>query len=462
MTELTVFEQWMSRESASFEKRTPASARMFKKAQTRLPGGDTRTVTFFNPYPAFVQRGEGCKLIDIDGNSYLDFLNNYTVLIHGHAHPAIVQAVKTQLEKGTCFAGPTESQHTLAELICERVKSVEQIRFCNSGTEATLNAIRAARIISGKSMVVKMEGGYHGSHDLAEVSITPNLTSAGPIEKPNSVPQSAGIPNSVLSEVIVVPFNNRKATEDLIRRYKDEIACVIVEPVLGVAGVIPPEDGYLQLLRDLTTELNKILIFDEVVTFRLALGGAQSIYQVHPDITAFGKTIGGGLPIGAFGGSKEIMKVFSPLEKKYASQSGTFNANPLSMVAGIACLKQLTSEVIEHINSLGILLRKGMDLALSRVGIRGMATGVGSLTMTHINKALVRDYRSASQGNFQALLLIHMRLLEKGVYVPPRGGEYSISSAMDEGHINTLLAAFEESLIEVKPFIEQTSPELII
>jgi glutamate-1-semialdehyde 2,1-aminomutase len=218
----------------------------------------------------------------------------------------------------------------------------------------------------------------------------------------------------------------------------------------------------LRFLRDLTKELNIFLIFDEVVTFRLAWGGAQSIYKVHPDITALGKTIGGGLPVGAFGASKEIMKVFSPKENDFISQSGTFNANPMTMVAGIACLKHLTIEVIDRINSLGDKLRRGMNVALSRAGIKGMATGQGSLAMTHLNANLVRDYRSAEKGNFQALLILHMKLLEKGIYVPPRGGEYSISSPMNEADVNTLIEAFEESLTEIRPFIEQTTPELLI
>lgn len=457
-----VFEQWISRATEKFGKRAQESARMYEKAQKHLPGGDTRTITFFKPYPVFMARGEGCYMFDVDGNAYVDFLNNYTVLIHGHAHPAIVKAATEQARRGVCFAAPTESQYLLAEMICERVKSVEQVRFCNSGTEATMNAIRAARTFSGKSKVVKMEGGYHGTHDLAEVSITPSLEEGGAVDRPRSVPQTRGIPKSILEEVIVVPFNNKEVTEKVISEHQEEIACVIVEPMLGAAGVIPQEDGYLEFLRDLTRKLGILLIFDEVVTFRLGPGGAQGIYGVEPDLTAFGKIIGGGFPVGAFGGSKEIMKIFSPREKIFISHSGTFNGNPVTMEAGIACLKELTPEAFEHINSLGDLLRKGINRAFERSEIKGQATGMGSLAQPHFNAGKVRDYRSAEKGNFEAMYLVHLGLLEKGINVPRRGGECSISTPMTEKEVSAFLTAFEESLAEVKPFIEQTTPDLIL
>ena len=455
-----VFDQWINRAREKYKKRTPKSARMYQKIQRYLPGGDTRTVTFFEPYPVFIAEGKGCRLYDIDGNAYVDFLNNYTSLIHGHAHPAIVKAATDQVKRGTAFPAPVESQYLLAEIICERVKSVEQVRFCNTGTEATMNAIRAARTISGKSKVVKMEGGYHGTHDLVEVSITPNLDQVGPVDKPRSVPQNRGIPKSVLEEVIVVPFNNKEVTEKLVREHQKETACVIVEPILGAAGLIPQEDGYLEFLRDLTQKLDILLIFDEVISFRLGTGGAQGIYGIEPDLTTFGKIIGGGFPVGAFGGSKEIMKIFSPQEEGSISQSGTFNGNPVTMEAGIACLRGLTPDIFERINSFGDLLRKGIDLAFERNGMKGKATGLGSLAQPQFNSERVRDYRSVARGNFQAMALVHLKLLERGINMAPRG-ECSISTPMTEKEVRSYLAAFEESLAEVKPFIEQTAPNLI-
>jgi glutamate-1-semialdehyde 2,1-aminomutase len=461
MSKQDIFEQSESRAIEKFKKRTKESASLHEKARKYLPGGNTRTATFFKPYPVFVARGEGCKFYDVDGNVYLDLLNNYTSLIHGHAYPPIVEAVTNQVSLGISFAAPIESKYRLAEMICEKVKSVEQIRFCNSGTEATMNAIRAARFISGKSKIVKMEGGYHGTHDLAEVSVNPDLRQAGFLDRPKSVPQNKAIPKSVLEEVIVVPFNNKEVTEKVVRERRDEIAGVIVEPMLGAAGCICPEGGYLEFLRDLTRNLNILLIFDEVVTFRLGPGGAQGMFGIEPDITAFGKIIGGGFPVGAFGGSKEIMKVFSPQEKGSISHSGTFNGNPVTMCAGIACLKDLTAKVFDRINTLGGLLKNGMNLAFEKSGIKGTATGMGSLSCIHFNSGKVRDYRSAARDNMQAMRLLHYALLEKGVNVAPRGGECSISTPMTEKEVETFLTTFEESLAEVKPFIEQTTPDLI-
>jgi glutamate-1-semialdehyde 2,1-aminomutase len=434
---------------------------MDKHAQKYLPGGDTRTTLFYSPYPIYAQKGKGCKLYDFDGNSYIDFLNNYTALIHGHAHPTIAESVTEQLKKGSSFAAPTRSQYILAELICERVESVEQIRFCNSGTEATMNAIRAARVVTGRSKVVKMEGGYHGTHDLAEVSINPGLEHAGPVHQPMPVPTNPGIPKSVLEEVIVVPFNNREVTESIISQHKDEIACVIVEPMLGAAGTIAQENGYLEFLRNLTNQLKILLIFDEIVTFRLGFGGAQAMYGIKPDLTTFGKIIGGGFPAGAFGGSRDIMRVFSPREKAFISQSGTFNGNPITMEAGIACLKMLTRGVIECINGLGDLLRAGLETAFRKTGIKGMATGIGSLAQPHINADRVCDFRSAAGGFFEAVAIVHLELMAKGFYIPHRGGEMSISTPMTAVEIKAFLAAFEESLNDIKPFIEETKPELI-
>jgi glutamate-1-semialdehyde 2,1-aminomutase len=461
MVNTSVFEKWRNQAAERFKKRTKESARIFEKANKYLPGGDTRTVTYFYPYPVYIEKGQGCKLYDIDGNEYIDFLNQYTALVHGHAHPGTVKAASEEAKHGISFSAPTEKQVTLAAMICERVNSVEQIRFCNSGTEATMNAIRAARIFTGKSKIVKMEGAYHGSHDLAEVSLMPPPEKAGPINRPFSYPAHRGIPPSVLDEVLVVPFNNVAVTERVIREHSTDIACVIMEVISALPGLVVPIDGFLEMVRDLTRKLDIVLILDEIVTFRLAMGGAQEIYGIKPDLTTFGKVIGGGLPIGAFGGSQKIMKIFSPLEKDSISHSGTFNANPVTMAAGIACLQALTAEEIQRINSLGDQLRQGVDSILANNGVKGCALGYGSLGQIHFNKERIRDYRTAAGGNFHAMALIHLALLERGINMAPRGGEIAISTPMSEKEISTFLFAFEESLIEVKPFIKETTPDLI-
>ena len=459
MSTQSIYEQWTRRAAEKIEKKAPNSARMFVKAQNSLPGGDTRSITFFKPFPLFMDRGEGFKLYDIDGNVYIDFLNNYAALIHGNAHPGIVKAAKKQIEKGASFAGPTRAQYVLAEMICERVKAIERVRFCNSGTEATMTAIRAARTISGKSKIVKMEGGYHGTHDLAEVSVQPNLDEIGPIQRPISVPQCKGIPASILEEVIIVPFNNKAVIERAVTEHQAEIACVIIEPMLGAAGCIPPEPGYLKFVRDLTKKLDILLVYDEVLSFRIAYGGVQEIYGIEPDLTSIGKIIGGGFPVGAIGGPEEIMKVYSPMEKGAITHSGTFNGNPVTMEAGVAALEALTPKKMEHINALGDRFRNGIDAAFEKSGIKGRATGMGSLSQPHFNALEIKDYRSAQKGNFHALALVHLALLEKGFNMAPRG-ETTISTPMTEKEINAFLNAFMESMAEVKPFVEQTSPEL--
>lgn len=462
MTRSEAYTRWMIQPMESFKNRRPNSARLMAQAQDCFPGGDTRTATFFEPYPVFIDRASGCKFWDVDGYEYLDFLNNYTALIHGHAYPAIVEAACKQIHKGTSYAAPTQSQHVLAELICGRVKSVQKLRFCNSGTEATMNAIRAARILTGRSKIVKMEGGYHGTHDLAEVSFDPAEKEAGLPHRPASVPENPGIPSSVLQEVIVVPFNNNEAAGKIIREHANEVACVIVEPMLGAAGCICPENGFLQFLRDITHQYKILLIFDEVVTFRLGYGGGQGVFEVDPDITAFGKIIGGGFPAGAFGGHSEIMKLFSPNERSFVAHSGTFNGNPVTMEAGIACLKAMTAAAFESINYLGGLLRNGISTAFRRIGIHGCATGMGSLGCIHFNAERIVDYRSVARGNFQAMALMHLRMLEKGINLPRRGGECSISTVMTDHEVRTFLAGFEEALGEIKPFLEENSPELLV
>lgn len=457
-----IFENWFDKKAEAFRQRCPNSERVNRHAHEYLPGGDTRTATFYLPYPVYVKEGKGCRFVDIDGNEYIDFLNNYTALTLGHCHPSVVSAITRQAGKGISFASPTRSQIELAEIICERVKSIDKLRFCNSGTEATMSAIRAARIVTGKTKVVKIEGGYHGSHDVVEVSYSPDAAEYGPIEKPNSVPQNKGIPQSILHEVIIIPFNNKKVAEEIIERQASQIACVIVEPMLGATGCICQADGYLEHLRELTRKNHIILIFDEIVTFRLNYHAMQYLYSLEPDLTTFGKLIGGGLPVGAFGGSEEIMNLYSPLNRAHVAHSGTFNGNPVTMAAGKACLTEMTPSVYDHLNKLGDDLRNGLNNSLERAGIKGDVTGYGSLSCIHFNKEEIIDYRSAAKDNLMAMELVHLELLERGINVPARGGECAISSPMTEKEIEAFIVAFEESLLQIRPFIEETAPELLL
>ncbi len=444
---------------ATYRRRTPRSAELHAAAQRYLPGGDTRTITFFEPYPLFVERGQGCRLYDVDGNEYIDFLNNYTSMIHGHAFPPVVEAIARQAARGTCYAACTENQHQLAELVAGRVAAVDQIRFCNSGTEATMNAVRAARAFTGKDKLVKMEGGYHGTHDPVEISVHPPLDRAGPARRPRPVPDSPGIPASVLGDVIVVPFNDRQALGDVIRQRRDEIAAVLVEPVMGVAGMIAAEREYLAYLRRVTAENDVLFICDEVMTFRLDWGGAQALYGVEPDLTTFAKIIGGGLPVGAFGGRREIMRMFAPLEGG-VSQSGTFNANPLTMAAGVAAMRELTRQRIAHCNALGQRLADGFRAALEAAGIRGQVTGMGSLLNVHFVAGPLRNYRDAAAADRELHRLLHLAMLNRGIF-PAKRELYCTSTVMTEAEVDQAVAAFGDALQELRPYIEERLPHLL-
>jgi glutamate-1-semialdehyde 2,1-aminomutase len=406
---------------AEYVRDHPRSRDLHARAQGALPGGDTRTVTFFGPFPVYIERGEGCRLHDVDGHALLDLLGNYTSMIWGHGHPVIVNAIRSQVARGSGYGAPTELQITLAEMLRERLPSMERIRFVNSGTEADMHAVRAARAYTGRDKIVKMEGGYHGSSDGMEVSVHPDPLQAGPPASPRSMPEGSGISAPVVNDTIVVPFNNRAAVEAVLRARHREIAAVIVEPVMGAAGVIPPRDGFLTSLRALTRDLGIVLIFDEVITLRLGYHGAQGLYGVRPDLTTLGKIIGGGLPVGAFGGREEIMRLYDPGRPDALVQSGTFNANPVTMAAGIAGLGLLSAGEIDRLNRLGDRLRGGMQALFDVSPIPARVTGVGSLLNLHFTDAEIADYRHAAAVDRDLTAAFHLALLQQGVFTASRG-----------------------------------------
>jgi glutamate-1-semialdehyde 2,1-aminomutase len=429
-------------------RRTPKSAALHEAALDVLPGGDTRTSTYFAPYPVFIERGVSCRLTDVDGNEYLDFLNNYTSLIHGHSHPRITEVVSQQLLKGTAYAAPLELQIQLARLLCTRVVSIQQIRFCNSGTEATMYAIRAAKAFTGRDKILKMEGGYHGSHDAAEISRAPSVNGAGPADAPYSLPSAPGLFRGVVQDVVIVPFNNIEATARALEYHKNDLAAVIVEPMMGAAGSIPAAPEYLRFLREATRRLGVLLIFDEVITFRLAYGGAQELYAITPDLTALGKIIGGGFPVGAFGGREDIMAQFDPRQVRL-HHFGTFNGNAITMAAGLASLGLLTRDEVARINQLGEHLRTGLRSACVAAGIVAQVTGIGSITAIHFTGEKVCDYRSAERASKHLLPLLHLGLLNRGLFVAPRG-EFVISTPMRMREIDTALRAFSATLDDIR------------
>ncbi|HLL51171.1 MAG TPA: aspartate aminotransferase family protein [Thermomicrobiales bacterium] len=437
---------------ADYRASSPRSAALHHSACKVMPGGDTRTVAFHAPYPLVITEGQGCRIQDADGRTYVDLLNNYTSLIHGHGHPGVVAAVSERLPFGTAFPAPNEAQTRLAEIIVDRVASVDMVRFCNSGSEAVMNAIRAARAFTGRDLIIKMEGGYHGTYDDVEVSVHPDPRNpeSGPGNAPMSVPDTRGVPENTSDNVLVTPLNDVDAVERLMRERGEDVAAVIIEPVMGSAGMLPADHAFLEALRALTLENDALLIFDEVMSFRLEPGGMQEHYRVRPDLTTFAKIIGGGFPVGAFGGRASVMEQFDPLGPSPLWQSGTFNGNLITMVAGVAAMDAYGADEVTRINALGERLRAGLRTAFADAGLSGTVTGYGSFAGLHLGTKDVRTYRDAAVTDKGLSRLLHMALLLEGVYVAPRL-MMCTSTAMDDATIDEVLGSFRRAVEAIRP-----------
>ncbi len=447
---------------ARYEGRTPGSRARHERARRVLPGGETRSSTWFAPYPTTMVAGAGAWLRDCDGNRYLDMLNNYTSLAHGHAQPDIVEQAADQLTRGTVFGAAGEPQAALARLLVERVPGLDLLRFTNSGTEATLMMMRAARAFTGRDIIVKMDGGYHGSHDFVEVNVSPDLETPG---LPAARLEGRGLPQAVLEAVLVAPFNDLAAVETLLSEHGRRIAGIIVEPMPNSGGMIPPAPGYLRGLRALADRYDALLLFDEVVTLRLSEGGFQAIENVRPDMTAFGKVIGGGFPVGAFGGRRDLMEQFDPAAgADFLSHSGTFNGNDLCMTAGIASMRHLDGAAIARINALGERLAAGVNRLFESLGIAAQCLGYGSLQQIQWTAAPVRTLGDAARasediGNLRELL--HLELLNRGLYCSNRL-MFCVSTPMREAEIDFALGALTGALRTLLPYIQAAAPRLLL
>jgi glutamate-1-semialdehyde 2,1-aminomutase len=410
---------------------------LFEKAKKLIPGGVNSPVRAFKPYPFFTAYAKGSKIYDIDENAYIDYCMAYGALILGHAYPEIIEAIKQQLEKGTIYGTPTEIEVEFAELITKTVPSIEKIRLVNTGTEATMHAIRLARGYTNRDKIIKLEGCYHGSHDYVLVKAGSSIS--GP-----PVASSLGIPEDSIKNTIVLPFNDIESLNKTIEKNKDEIAAVILEPVIGNAGVILPKNGYLNEVRKITKDEGIILIFDEVITgFRLALGGAQEYYGVIPDMTILGKIIGGGLPLAAFGGKNEIMELLAPSGKVY--QAGTFSGNPVSVTAGLTTLKILINEknrLYSRLKEIGEKIKKGIIDILESKKLSAQVNGIASMFQIFFTNQAVIDYATAQTSDKNKYLIFHQNLLKHGIFFPPSQFETCfISSAhTDEDVVKTLEA----------------------
>jgi glutamate-1-semialdehyde 2,1-aminomutase len=400
------------------------SARLWLEAQKVLPGGNSRTTVFMSPRPVYAAEGEGCWLVDVDGERRLDLLNNYTALIHGHAHPAVTEAATRRLSRGASFPLPTAEEIELAALLVDRVPSVERVRFTNSGSEAVMMAIKAARGFTGRHRIAKFEGAYHGSYDWAEVSLSSSPADWGALEAPTSVAYCKGTPPSVLEEVVVLPFNHTRLAAARIEREAGELAAVIVDPIPNRVGLIPARAEFLHAIRAVTAAHGILLIFDEVISFRVGYRGAQGAFGVRPDLTTFGKIIGGGFPVGAVGGRADVMDVFDPRGgKPVVPHGGTFNANPVTMAAGLAAMRLMDETAYGRLEELGEKLRTGFRACLDRAGVAGAITGMGSLFRIHPAEQAFVDYRSTltDEGERKRFDQLHRALLNHGVLISPSG-----------------------------------------
>lgn len=431
-----------------YQQRTPKSREIIEDAKRFVPDGDMRISIWFEPYPTVMDRGDGCHLYDEDGNDYLDFSNNWTSMVLGNNNPKVVEAICKQAPMGSAMAAPPRRAYEWAQILCERVPSMERVRFCTSGTEAVMFAIRAARAFTGKDKILKMEGNYHGSYDPMEMTV-------GWRRLPPGLPKSAEL------DMLVVPFNDKIAAKKMIEENKDELAAVIVEGVMGAAGMIPPEDDYLKFLEETAHANDVLLILDEVISFRLATGGAQEIYGVQPDLTVLGKAIGGGLPNGAFGGRKEVMAVYSPRHKHPAHHAGTFVATPIAVAASVAGLHELTTEAIDRINDLGWSLAEGLQSVLDELKIKAQIKGYGSLQQIHFTPEPISTASTAFLTIDRDLLrLFHLSLMNKGIFIPNRGF-FAVSTPMGEAEIERAVTASAEILTELRPLMEEIAPQLI-
>lgn len=443
-----------------FMEKTKSSLQMYEKAKDVIPGGVTANIKYFAPYPIFMEKGEGSHLFDVDGNGYIDYLLCYGALILGHGHPAVVNAVQKQMiESGTTvFGSPHSLEGELAEKLVSHFPGVEMVRFTNSGLEATLLAIRVAQAYTGRIKIAKFEGHYHGGYDEVLLSVNPDVSKAGSATEPKAVPDSKGISSQTIDNTIILPFNDLDSTETILRKNHSNLAAVIMEPVQ--AGFIPANQEFMQGLRKITEELNIPLIFDEVKTgYRLTLGGAQSVYKVTPDLTALGKVLGGGFPIGAVGGKKELMNLMAPDQgrdvfaagkidekEEVLFHSGTYNGHPVVLSAGLATIKELERpNVMENMLNHTALLRSGLEKLYREHGIPMITVGMGSIFNIVFTDKEIKDYRDLKRANTKLREKIDYELLQLGVYTKPLN-RYSLSIVHTEKDIYDTVEAHEKAI----------------
>ncbi len=423
------------------------SKKLFLKASRLIPGGVNSPVRAFKAVggnPLFIERAKGSRIYDIDGNAYIDYVLSWGPLILGHAHPKVVRALKKAIEKGTSYGAPTALEVQLAELILKAYPSMDKVRMVNSGTEATMSAIRVARGFTGRDKIIKFEGGYHGHADCLLVKAGSGATTFG-------IPDSPGVPKSYARNTITLPFNDITSLRSTIKKEWKTIACVIIEPVAGNIGCVLPKPNFLESLRKLSKDYGIVLIFDEVMTgFRVSYGGAQEYYGIRPDMTCLGKIIGGGLPVGAYGGKKEIMSMVSPEGPVY--QAGTLSGNPIAMTAGIETLKILSKkETYEKLERKASILEKGFVDASKAVGVKTRFYRAGTMFCNYFTDKDIVDYKTAKTSDTTLFSKFFSGMLKRGIYIAPSQFEAGfLSLAHSEKDIEKTVKAIYETLLEIK------------
>ncbi len=418
---------------------TEKSKKLFEEAKKVLPGGVSSPVRAIKPYPFYTKRANGPKITDIDGNEYIDYVMGYGPLLLGHNHPAIKEAVIRQLTDGWLYGTPTELEVALAKEIIRLYPSINMVRFVSTGTEATMGALRAARGFTKKNKFIKIEGGFHGAHEAVLVKAGSGATTLG-------TPNSAGVPHDFTKNTLQVPYNDIEAMTAAIEAYKDDVAAIIIEPVLGNIGPIVPKKGYLEDVRAVTRENDVVLIFDEVITgFRLAMGGAQEYYGVTPDMTTLGKILGGGFHIGVIGGKREIMENISPAGAVY--QAGTFNGSPVSMSAGLAVISTLKKEKVhEKVNKAGDAMRSALADVAGDLGLDYSVSGVGSMFKVFFGD-MPYNYQDALKCDTEKFNVFFKKMLSDGIFLPPSQFETNfLSLAHSQDDINKTIEAYQRNL----------------
>lgn len=428
------------------------SRTLFERAQRVMPNGNTRHTVHFDPYPVYAVTGRGCRITDVDGNTYIDFINNYSSLIHGHGHPQVLAAAHRQIDHLISVGLPTEEEIQLAERLSKRLASAEEVRFMNSGTEAVMLAIKAARAYTGRAKIAKLEGAYHGSFDAAEVSQAPTPTTWGAAARPASVAVAAGTPAAVLANTIVLPFNDALAAREILDAHADELAAVLIDPAPSHVAYLPLEASFLQMLRERSRAHGALLICDEVYSFRYGVGGAQARFRISPDLTVLGKIIGGGFPVGAVAGSREVMAVFRHREGPLRlPHGGTYNANPVTMAAGRTTLELFDEEAWRKLETLGGELRAGLRELIQRLDFPAQVTGLSSVAALVMSKQPLASYRDLPRGEEPRgrLTAFHRGMLEAGILIDPRG-TIVLSTAMTKDEVAQFLSAAERALQRLK------------